>query len=170
MAIGDVKLAFGTSTEFTVVGLVDLDSSATWVVGWCSDEVDNSSNLYEDYLVSGEITILHDGSPTVGEIRVYVISELSDTTWPAVITHNDTANTFALSNQRDSVCKLAAVITNTATVHLIYPFGQFSVAALFGGICPRKFVVFITHNTTTTLDHDGQVVTYHGVYHTVAAS
>jgi hypothetical protein len=31
-----------------------------------------------------------------------------------------------------------------------YPFGAASIASLFGGVVPRKFVVFVTHNTHAT--------------------
>lgn len=170
MAAGDVLLKYGTSTDLAVTALVDLAESNTWIAGWSSDPIDNTTTGYHDFLISGTLTILHEGTPVVGELRVYVVAMISDDTWPAGITATDAADAFALVNQRDSVAKLGAVIVNTATVHITYPFGPFSVASLFGGVCPPKFCIFITHNTDTTLDHDGQIVTYQGVYYNVAAS
>lgn len=167
MAAGDVKIAYGTSVDLAVTTLVDVASSATWVAGWESAAIDNTSNKYVDYLISGALTILHDGSPTVGELRIYVVAMISDDVWPDVFDGTESVETISLANVRDAICKLGAVIVNTATVHLTYPFGPFSVANLFGGVCPPKFVIFITHNTTTTLDHDGQVVSYQPVYYTV---
>jgi hypothetical protein len=169
MAAGDVKTEYGTSTDLAVTTLVDLASSATWVIGWSSAAIDNTSNKYLDYLISGALTILHDGSPTAGEIRVYIVPMISDTVWPDAINADETSDTWSLANARDAIAKMGASLVTTATVHLTYPFA-FSVAALFGGVCPPKFCIFITHNTTTTLDHDGQTVTYQGIYNTVAAA
>jgi hypothetical protein len=170
MAVGDVTIKYGTSTDLAVTTLVDVASSATWVAGWESAVIDNTSTKWVDFLISGALTILHDGTPTAGEIRVYIVAMIADDVYPDVFDGTESVETISLANVRDAVCKLGAVIVNTATVHLTYPFGPFSVANLFGGVCPPKFVVFITHNTTTTLDHDGQTVTYQGIGHNVAAS
>ena len=169
MASGDLKTAYGTSTDLAVNnGLEGLASSATWVAGWESDLIDNTSNLYLDYLISGQIQVHDDAAPTVGEIRVYIVAMISDSVWPDVFDGTGSAETISLVNVRDAVCKLGAVITNTATQNLIYPFGPFSVSALFGGVCPPKFVIFIAHSTVTTLHTSGQVVTYQGVYQNCA--
>lgn len=170
MAAGDVTINYGTSTDLAVTTLVDVASSATWVAGWESAVIDNTSTKWVDFLISGILTILHDGSPTAGELRVYIVAMVSDDVWPDVFDGTESVETISLSNVRDQVCKLGAVINTTATVHLPYPFGPFSVANLFGGICPPKFVVFIAHNTTTTLDHDGQTVTYQGIGYNIAAA
>jgi hypothetical protein len=170
MAAGDVKTEYGTSTDLAVTALVDMASSATWVAGWSSDPIDNTTNKYLDYLISGTITALHDPASTAGEIRVYVVAMISDTAWPDTITATDAVDTWTTAAIRDGAAKLGASISNATTVHITYPFGPFSVAALFGGVCPPKFCIFIAHNMTQTLDHDGQVVTYQGIYNTVAAA
>jgi hypothetical protein len=172
MAAGDVKLQYGSSVDLPVTTLLGLAASATWVIGWSSDEVDNTTNKYEDYLVSGKITTQHDGTVVVGEIRIYVVAMISDTEWPTGINHDETADTWPSTNERDSCAKLAAVIVNHATNNTAYAFGPFSVANLFGGVCPPKFEIFIAHSTSVALDHNAgtQVITHQGVFYNVAAS
>lgn len=170
MAAGDVKLCYGTSTDLDVTALNGLDTSASWTVGWCSDEIDNTSNLYLDYIISGKIQVHESTAPTAGQqIRIYIVPMISDDAWPADINHDHTVDTWGDVTIRDAIAKLGACISVAAAAAYIYPF-NFSVANLFGGVCPWKFVVFIAHNTTGDLDADGNVVSYQGVYNTVAAS
>ena len=72
---------------------------------------------------------------------------LNDSTWPDVFDGTDSAETVTSSGIRDSVCRLAAVMATDATSDRVNYFGPVSVAALFGGTVPPKFVVFVTHNT-----------------------
>ena len=171
MAAGDVKIQYGTSTDLDVTNLHDFASSSTWLAGWESAVIDNTTNKYTDYLVSGIICSLHDPASTAGEIRIYVVAMLADDVWPDVFDGTESEpETWTNANYRDATAKLGAVIVNLTTVDLAYPFGPFSVANLFGGICPPKFIIFITHNMTQTLDHSGNIVTIQGIYYNVAAS
>ena len=166
MAAGDVKIAYAASANLVVTNLASLAASATWVAGWESALVDNTSNLYLDYLLSGKITV--GNGPTAGQIRVYVIAMLDDSNWPDVLDGTESAETISSVMTRDNICKLGAVISADATVDAVYHFGPFSVANLFGGKCPAKFVVFITHSLVQALAAAGQQVTQKGVYDTVA--
>jgi hypothetical protein len=171
MAAGDVKLVYGTSTDLTVTNLAGLASSATWVAGWESNVIDNTSNLYLDYLLSGRIQVHDDAASAAGsQIRIYVVSMISDTEYPDVFDGTESAETWTDALMMGPSAKLAAVITPATTQNLVYPFGQLSVANLFGGVCPPKFVIFISHNTGVNLHTSGQVVTVQGVYNNVAAS
>lgn len=170
MAAGDIKIQYGTSTDLDVTNLHDLASSSTWLGGWESPTIDNTTNKYTDYLVSGIICSLHDPASTAGEIRIYAVAMLADDVWPDVFDGTQSAETWTNANYRDACAKLGAVIVNLTTVDLAYPFGPFSVANLFGGVCPPKFCIFVAHNMTQTLDHSGNIVTVQGIYHNVAAS
>lgn len=167
MASGDVKIAYGASVDLDVTNLHDLASSATWVAGWESPTIDNTANLYEDYLISGIIATLHDPASTVGEVRIYLVPMIADDVWPDVFDGTQSVETWTNTGMRDASAKLATVIFNAVTADLLYPFGPFSVAALFGGICPPKFCIFITHSMVQTLDHAGSIVTHQGVYRTI---
>lgn len=162
----DVKAAYAASSDLTVTNLHSLPTSATWVAGWQSGEVDNSSNKYLDYLVSAKITVAAAGV-AAGQIRLYVIGMLDDATWPDVIDATESVETFTDTEMRDAVCKLAAVSDNDGTASDVYFLGPVSVAQLFGGICPAKFVIFITHSSGANLAASGNQVTVKGTYLTV---
>jgi hypothetical protein len=177
MAIGDVKLGYAASAPFTVTNLHSLPASQTWVAGWESNLVDNTTNLYLDYLISGLLKAAASNNQ-VGTIRVYVVAMNADATWPTDKDNgfDGTESTEAIAaDLLNAVGKLAAVIqASAATASQLYSFGPFSVASLFGGVCPAKFVVYITGNIATTtaaqFAADTNVVTYKGIYNTVAAS
>jgi hypothetical protein len=169
--MSDVKLAYGASANLTVTNLHSLAASSTFVGGWESDAIDNTSNKYLDYLVSAKFTMTSSNNQA-GEIRIYVAAMLDDSTWPDVLDGTESTETFPDTEERDAACVLArSLAVDTSTGAIIY-CAPFSVAALFGGICPAKFVVFVTGNGATSTNAQfaasGNQVTYKGVYQTVA--
>lgn len=167
MAAGDVKLAYGASANLTVTNLNGLAASATHVAGWEGGAIDNTTDLYEDYRVTAKITVESSGV-TAGEIRIYLVAPLDDTTWPDVFDGTESAETVTDTEIRDAICKLGAVTVNDTTASRVYYLEVPSVAAVFGGNLPKKFVIFITQSTGTTLETSGNQVTVVGSYHTVA--
>lgn len=175
MAAGDCKIAYAASASFTVTNLHALAASQTWIAGWESNLVDNTTNLYEDYLISGLLKAAAANNQ-IGTVRVYAVAMNADATWPVDMTNGfdgtESAEAIAV-DLRDAVCKLGVVVNaSAATASQLYPFGPFSVANLFGGICPAKFLIYITGNIATTtaaqFHTDTNIVTYKGVYHTLA--
>lgn len=162
------KIAYGTSTAITNA-IQSLATSSTWLAGYESDVVDNTSNLYLDYTIEGKVTV--GTTPTINtEIRIYVVASFDGTTWPDVFDGTTSAETVTSAGVRDGFAKLAAVLLVDATTSdRSYPF-SFSVAALFGGVCPAKFVLFTTHNTGVNLNATGgnHVFNQRGVYETIA--
>lgn len=167
MAAGDVKLAFAASSSLTVTNLAGLANSATWVVGWESGAIDNSTNLYLDYIVNASITV-ESASLAAGEIRLYLVAELEDSSWPDVFDGTESSETVTDTEIRDAICRLAAFTQTDTTASRVYYLNCPSVAAVFNGTVPRKFVIFITQSTNTTLETSGQAVYVKGVYQTVA--
>jgi len=150
MAVGDIKLAYGASSALTIT-LASLATDASLLTGRASTEVSNTVNLFQDYLLAGMITT--GTTPTTAkEIRVYVVGLMDDTLYPDVFDGTDSAETVSGVGTRDSVCKLAAVIPTIATSNLAYYFGPVSVASLFGGTMPKKFLAFVTHSTAVNLN------------------
>jgi hypothetical protein len=147
--MSNIKLEYAASSALTIT-LASLATSATWVFGRESTEVNNTTNKYLDYLLAGKITL--GTTPTAGELRVYVIGLAEDATYPDVFDGTDSDETWTTAAIRDSVGKLAAVIATPATSDQTQWFGPTSVAALFGGVLPKKFVVFVTHNTAVNLN------------------
>ena len=168
MAAGDLKIAYAASANLTVSsGLDALATSATWVAGWESEIIDNTTTLYEDILISGKITVGNAGV-TAGQIRVYAVAMLDDSTWPGPFDGTAEAKTI-IALVLAGHASLLAVISPDTTVDRVYYFGPKSLAALFGGLCPAKCCLFITHNTTDALAAaGGNQITTKGVYHQVA--
>jgi len=168
-AAGDVKIAYGASSALTQTNLDGLASSSTHVAGWESGAIDNSSNLYSDYIINATLTVESAGL-AAGEIRMYLVAEMNDTTFPDVFDGTEGAETVTDTEIRDAVCRMAAVTATDTTASRVYYLNCPSVAALFGGVCPRKFVVFITQSTGAALETTGDPnqVYIKGVYNTVA--
>lgn len=166
--MSDRKIAYGASTALTnaVEGLA---SSSTWVAGHESATVDNTSNLYLDYSIEGIITV--GTNPTTNtEIRIYVVASFDGTTWPTPFDGTTGAETILSEGVRDGYAKLAAVMrVDSTTSDRVYPY-SFTVASLFGGVCPAKFVMFTTHSSVAALNATGsnQTMNYRGVYETIA--
>ena len=176
MAAGDVKLSYVASGAFDVTHLHSLAASQTWIAGWASALIDNTSNKYLDYMISGLFKAAASAN-AIGTIRVYVVSMIDDATWPS---DKDTAfpgTEGALAVAIDflnSVGRLGAVVNaSAATANQIYSFGKFSVANLFGGVCPPKFCLYVTGNIATTtaaqFAANTNIISYAATFNNVAA-
>lgn len=165
------KLSYAADSQLTTTNLASLATSSTLVAGWESGTIDNSSNLYLDYLISGKITV--GTTPTANtRIEIRVAAPINDTpTWPDTLDGTESTETMTAASIVRSGTRLGAIIeVDTNTSDRVYPFTQFSVAQLFGGICPQKFVLFVTHNTGVNLNATGsnQEISIQGVAETVA--
>jgi hypothetical protein len=164
--MADVKLVYAASSDLTVTNLNGLASSGTWVAGWESAAIDNTSTKYLDYRVTAKITVESAGL-AAGEIRLYLVGMLDDTTWPDVFDGTESAETVTDTEIRDAICLLGAVTATDTTASRVYYLDCPSVAAVFGGNLPAKFIVFITQSTGTTFETTGNQVTIKGAYQTV---
>jgi len=164
--MANIKLAYAASSNLTVTNLNSIAASSTLLAGWESDAIDNTSNLYLDYILSGKISV--GNSATAGQIRVYVVPMLDDSTWPGVFDGTESAETEVDTEIRDGFAQLVRSIDVDADAGTddVYYFGGISIASFFGGIVPSKFVIFITHNTGVNLASSGNQVTIKGVYAT----
>lgn len=151
--MADLKTKYANAATITIT-LAALATSATRVAGRESTAVDNSSNLYVDALVSGKITT--GTSPTAGFIDIWVYGSHDETpTYMDVLDGTDSAETFTDENSRNSAMKLAHVIAPDTTSDQVYWVSPFSVAALFGGVMPRFWGLFIAHSTGVNLNATG---------------
>src|SRR5437870_1747049 len=97
------KLVYVAASNVTIT-LASLASSAT--AGQQSNETDNSTNLYLDYLLSAKVTT--GTSPVAGRIELWVVSELDDSTYPDVITNaGDAGKTWKTADIRAGAAALA---------------------------------------------------------------
>jgi hypothetical protein len=168
--VADVSAKYRASADLTVTNLHGIASSTTWVAGWTSGTIDNTSDLDLDKLISAKFTVESAGL-AAGEIRVYVYTMLDDTNWPDIFSSGTegTEGTATLHDTelRDALPLLWAQVTDTSASR-VYPMIQRSVASLFGGIAPAKFALFCAQSTGTTLETTGNQVTVKGVKASVA--
>ena len=165
--MANVNMAYAASSALTIT-LAALASDTNFLTGRASNVVDNTTLLYLDYLLAGKITT--GTTPTTGrEIRVYVVGLMEDSTYPDVFDGTNAGKTVSSAGTRDSVCKLAAVMATGSTSDQAYYFGPISVAALFGGVLPKKFQVFVVHSTAVNLNATSanQAIYVTGTYNTV---
>jgi hypothetical protein len=169
LAQGDVKTAYGSSAAFTIT-LTGLATDANLLTGRESTSVSNTTNLYEDYLIGGKVTT--GTSPTAAkQIEVWAYGSVDDTpTYPDVFDGTESAETVTSSDIKPVALKLLAVMPTSNTSDRSYWFGPVSLAAAFGGVVPKNFGVFVTHNTGVNLNAtaSNQAISYTGIYRTVA--
>lgn len=147
-----LKPSYGSAAALTVTNLASLPSDTNLLAGWSSAVIDNTSNLSVTEKITGLIKT--GSSPTAGNnIFIYLWSALDDTpTYPDVITGSQGAFTLSAATVRDSgAFKLADVITINSSSNIVYPFSV-DVAQIFGGHMPKKYGVFIVHNTGVNLN------------------
>lgn len=155
MAAGDVKYAsYPASSALTQTNLDGLASSSTHLSGWESGAIDNTSNLYTDYRITAKIQVESTGL-SAGEIRMYLVGALEDASWPDVFDGTESAETVTDTEIRDAVCRTAAITITDTTASRTYYLECPSVAAVFKGNLPKKFVVFITQSSGNTLETTG---------------
>lgn len=165
--MASVKIEYAASVAATIT-LASLATSSTLTAGAESDAIDNTTNKYLDYLLAGKITT--GSSPSAGTIEVWVVALLDDSTWPDVFDGTGSAETVTSAAIKSACAAPAAALTTDTTSNQAYPFRPVSVASLFGGVCPKKFAVFVTHNTGVNLNSTGgnHQINLTPVYATVA--
>lgn len=171
MAAGDITVKYRASSDLTVTNLNGLASSSTHVTGWESPEIDNTTDKDLDKLISGKLTTESTGL-AVGEIRIWAVPRIDDSTYPGGFDGTESAETTPLDDENGTnagAVLLKSIATDT-TASQVYYFHMLSVASAFGGFLPPKFVIFITQSTGTTLETSGNQVTVTGVALNVAAS
>ena len=148
--MADVKANYPAASDATIT-LASLASDTNLLAGRESTALDNSSNLYLDYLVSGKITT--GTSPTTARsIQVWAVGSWDGTSWPDVFDGTDSAETITSANHKNSICRFIAEMATDATSDRTYHFGPVSLASAFGGVMPVKVVFFVTHNTAVNLN------------------
>lgn len=172
MASGDVLLKYGASSSITVTNLHSLAAAAAWNTGWESGAIDNTTNGYSDYRISLHL-VTHASNRQAGEIRVYLIGPIDDSTWPDVFDGTESTETITDTEELDACAVLARTLTVDNTASAVYDIQIPSVAACFGGNVPKKFVIFVTGNAATSTNAQfaasGSTVNVTGSYYNVAA-
>jgi hypothetical protein len=133
------------------ITLASLASDTNVVAGRAGTAIDNAAtDDAMDAVLGGFITT--GTSPTASrQIEVWVFGSYDGTTYAGDASGTD-AN---LTPSAKATMKLAHVIPTDATSNKKYSFCVGSVAALFGGVMPRKWGVYVVHNTGVALHATG---------------
>lgn len=169
MATATISYSSNTSITCSVASTA---TSTTFVAGRESSEIDNTTNKYMDALVQGFVTV--GTTPTANtQILVYVWgADTSLATTPIdVLDGTDSTETLTNVGVLYSALKLGAVITVTAaTSDIDYAFAPFSVASRFGGVMPKFWGLYVTHNTGVNLNATGgnHAFSFNGIKYDIA--
>lgn len=133
--------------------LASLATSSTLLVGRECTAFDNAgTDLAIDSLVGGKITT--GTSPTAAkQIEIWCAGSYDGTTYAGSATGSDAGLTFVAETK--TLLKLITIIPTNSTSNTAYAWGPFSIAQLFGGTMPRKWNIFVTHNTGVALNATG---------------
>lgn len=165
--MADRKIAYASSASVTCT-LASLASDTNLLAGRESNEVSNTSNLYLDYILAGKVTT--GTSPTASRnIEVWVIPLAEDSTYPDVFDGTDSNETATTRDMLASYGVCVANMLTTNTSDRTYWFSGVSVRRALGGTLPKKFVVFVVHNTGVNLNSTAgnHAIYVTGTYETV---
>lgn len=146
-----LTINYSANTAITM-DLANLGSSATFVAGRESSQIDNTTNKFVDAIVSGQVSV--GTTPTANtQINVYVWGADTSlaTTALDVLDGTDSAETLTNVGIRDALRLGASINVPANTSDVAYIVLPFSVASLFGGILPKFWGLFVAHNTAVNL-------------------
>jgi len=144
-----ILLKYGSTTTITAA-VASLASDTNLLAGLESAIVDNTTDGFDDIILSGKITT--GTSPTADRtIQVFAVAWDSNA-WPDVFDGTSSAETITSNDIKGSICKVVANMSTSNTSDRAYFFSGVSARQVFGGSLPSKFVLFITHNTAVNLN------------------
>ena len=142
---------YSSNTAITM-DLANLATSTTFVAGRESSQIDNTTNKYMDCLVSGKVSV--GTTPTANKtIVIYVWGAETSlaTTALDVLDGTDSAETLTNTGILNALKFGAAISVPAATSDQQYDVLPFSVAALFGGVMPKYWGLYVAHDTAVNL-------------------
>lgn len=153
--MAELQIKYDTRATMTItLASLATNSSGVFTAGREGTYIDNTTTLYDDVLVTGQITT--GTSPTASRtIAVFVYAGLDDTpTFPDVLDGTDSTETFTSANVLNSAIRLASAVRTDNTSDRAY-FFTFQIAGLFGGIMPRHWGIYVAHDTAQNLNSTG---------------
>lgn len=168
--MASVKLAYGSqATYMGDTSLQNFASSTT--AGKQGSVVDNSTDLYDDYLV--QIKIVTASSPAAANDKaIYVYAagaiDASSPVYAGMPAASGTEGSYTFDDANYNPLALLGIVPVTA-VSKTY-VATFGVAAAFGGMCPIKWVPVVRNygGVTTSNTAGDNWLKAQGVYYTVA--
>ncbi len=164
--MAEIKTKYGSNTVIDM-DLSSLATSATFIAGRESGEIDNTTNLFIDALVKGKVTVGTSPSANSTAIQIYVwgSDESLGTTPIDVLDGVDSDETLTNTGILNNALAFAysiPLLQNTSDI--TYDITPFSVKELFGGVMPKFWGLFVAHDTTVNLNAtNDDLFSYNGV-------
>lgn len=158
----NILVKYATSATLTCA-IESLASDTALLAGHESAVIDNTTDGYDDYLISGEVTVASSGLTTARLIEVFAVA-WDGSAWPDVFDGTTSAETITSEEIKNAICKPIAIMSTTATASRVYYFSGVSLRQAFGGVLPSKSVLFVTQSTGAALAASGHEFRIQGVY------
>lgn len=148
--MSDLNAKYGTDWADLTITLADLASDTNLLTGRQSTVISNVSDLFTDVKIGGKITT--GTSPSAAKwIEPWIFAEWLDAdTYPDGFGASDAARTITSAGVKNSGFFPAPIIPTDTTSSRSYPIAPFSIVSVVG-FMPRKWGIFITHNTGVNL-------------------
>lgn len=147
-----MKNKYGTALTPTVTALQSLASSSTFLSGWTSDWIDNTTVLALNYLVSANIA--SGTTPTAGSVRVYAYAEQPDGADPDLFSSGTEGTQGAVTIHDTEHLENSFVLLWSGSIDTTtndpHPMPPRSIRQAFGEV-PRKFAIYIAHDSVAAL-------------------
>ena len=140
---------YGSKTTLTAA-VASLASDTNLLAGLQSSVIDNTTDGFDDILLSGKVTT---GTNPVAARQIEVWAVAWDgVNYPDVFTATSASRTITSSDIKNAICKAVAIMSTNATSDRVYHFTGVSLRQAFGGELPSKVVLFVVHNTGVALN------------------
>lgn len=162
---------YSSNTTITIAP-ASLATSASFISGVESNEIDNTTNKYVDAIVQGKVTV--GTTPTANTyINVYVWGADTSLATTAIDVLDGTSSAESITNTGvlGSALRVGTSIpVLVATSDIGYNFAPFSVAQLFGGVMPKFWGLYVAHNTGVNLNATAgnHVFSFNGIKYDIA--
>jgi hypothetical protein len=153
---GDNKIKYPVDTSITIgIDLIGLASDTNLLAGRESDQIDNTSDLDIDHLITGVIT-MSSTTPTAGrvvQVWAYSFEQLLINFGfaPSPFTGADSNRSAPSANWRDSALRLLWMTVTDAAANRNYYMPATSIAQAFGGTMPPMYGLWVVQSSGQTL-------------------
>jgi len=142
-----VTPSYGSSASLTIT-LTGLATDTSLLAGRQSTAIDNTSDLAVDAIVGGKVTT--GTTPTTAkQIEIWAFASYDGTTYSAGAGASDAG--FTPTGEKTLMSLLTVIPTDGTSDHT-YEWGPFSIAQAFGGTMPKKWGIYVVHNTAVNLN------------------
>lgn len=143
-----IKPSYGTTTAITIT-LNSLANNS----GRQATLVDNSTTLADDYIIDGSFKTASGTLGTNPALNIFISASFDGTNYGGAYGTNtlgggDAAFTVPSNTSDLGLLRVVPILNSAETEY----FNGASVASLFNGICPKKFVVIVQNVTGLSLD------------------